>query len=48
MWIAAAPVCTASVASAFGGAQIEIYAPLFIGETRQAVQFIDLAGGKNR
>jgi len=32
----------------FGWAQIEIYATLFIGETRQAVQFIDLAGGKNR
>ena len=33
---------------AFGWTQIEIDAPLFIGETRQAVQFIDLANGKNR
>jgi hypothetical protein len=31
----------------FGWAQIEIDAPLFVGETRQAVQIIDLAGGKN-
>jgi hypothetical protein len=32
----------------FGWAQIEIDAPLLVGETRQAVQLIDLAGGKNR
>ena len=33
---------------AFGWTQIEIDATLFIGETRQAIQFIDLANGKNR
>jgi hypothetical protein len=32
----------------FGGAQIEIDAALLLGETRQAVQVMDLAGGKNR
>jgi len=31
-----------------GWTQIEIDATLFLGETRQAVQFIDLANRKNR
>ena len=31
----------------FGWAQVEIDAPLFVGETRQAVELINLAGGKN-
>ena len=33
---------------AFDWAQIEIEAALFLGETRQAVQFVDLPGGQNR